>query len=65
MEGRHLTLEEINQAERQLQGSLKQIKVTEKFSISQSIISRLRRRFREIGSPVVQHPCCGRCTTAI
>lgn len=47
------------------QGNLRQIEVTEKFSVSQSATSKLWRRFRETGSSIKQHPGRRRCTTAI
>lgn len=64
MERQHLTLDEMNRAVGLLQAGMRQVEVAERMSVSQSVISRLWRRFRETGSPAEQHPGRGRCTTA-
>lgn len=64
MERHHLDLEEMNRAVGLLQAGIRQVDVAERIGVSQSVISRLWKRFRESGSPAEQHPGRGRSTTA-
>lgn len=64
MERQHLTLDEMNRAVGLLQAGVQQTQVAEQLGVSQSVVSRLWRRFRDTGSPAEQHPGRGRSTTA-
>lgn len=52
----------MNRAVGILQGGMLQIDVNERIVVSQSVISRLWRRFRDTGSPAEKHPGRGRAT---
>ncbi|XP_045471832.1 uncharacterized protein LOC123678722 [Harmonia axyridis] len=65
MERHHLTLEEMNRVVGLLEGGMRQVDAAERMGVSQSVISRLWRRFRTTGNPAENHPGRGRCTTAI
>lgn len=65
MERHHLPLAEMNRAVGLLQGGMQQNDIALRLGVSQSVISRLWRRFRETGSPAEQHPGRGRATTAV
>ncbi|KAG5897878.1 hypothetical protein JTB14_000758 [Gonioctena quinquepunctata] len=55
----------MNQLVGLLQAGMRQIDAAEQMDVSQSIMSRLWRRFRESGSPAENHPGRGRCTKAL
>lgn len=55
----------MNRAVRLLQAGLRQVDVSERIGVSQSIISGLLRRYRETTSPAEQHPGHGRCMTSV
>ncbi|KAG5897011.1 hypothetical protein JTB14_010763 [Gonioctena quinquepunctata] len=48
-----------------VQAGMRQIDAAKQMGVSQSVISRLWRRFRESGSPAENPPGRGRCTTAV
>ncbi|KAI4465082.1 homeobox-like domain superfamily [Holotrichia oblita] len=64
MERQHLTLDEMNRAVGLLQAGVQQTQLAEQLGVSQSVVSRLWRRFRDTGSPAEQRPGRGRSTTA-
>lgn len=64
MERYHLTLDEMNRAVGQFQAGMRQTEIADQMNVSQSVISRLWRRFRDTGSPAERHQGRGRCTTA-
>lgn len=62
---RHLRESDMYKAVGMLEAGVRQIVVAEQMGTSQSVISRLWRRYRDTGTPKEQHPGRGRATTAI
>lgn len=61
----HLSLAEMNRAVGMLEAGRRQVDVAAALNTSQSVISRLWRRYRTSGDPSEQHPGRGRITTAV